>query len=348
MKSEDIARYVAGLEDEVERLCAESRDVTRQLHEVTVRAENAEQDARAALPALPDVGPDTRDENGGFDCGTSHIYKQTEADAVRRYASDALRAAAEYTAIADAKDSEAATAADTTPDTSRVTFGARHEGTGMVLLRHADSNFEWGSSSCEGYAWHRDIALSSDYSDWNLAAHAALAEVREALDTAEAAGVDVMDDEPRVLAGGAVAAPDAGMGIITLSLRARRYLAREVQALVDQGLRGDDFKTAVPYEVTDHRAPIEAADTSRDYEDTESATPRPALWSPQGDAWEDEAVEELATALASEDHLTWKRAIRGSSAPLYRAKARRLIAALRTSNLDVRPEDEDSWVVYER
>lgn len=69
MRSEDIAAYVAGLEEEVERLSAErdsaqslfqavdaevdrlraeSRDMVRQLHEVTVRAENAEQDARDA------------------------------------------------------------------------------------------------------------------------------------------------------------------------------------------------------------------------------------------------------------------------------------------------------------
>jgi hypothetical protein len=141
------------------------------------------------------------------------------------------------------------------PDTSRVSFGTRHEGTRMVLLQHDHTPSSlWGMDAFIDAQFHRGRANDPNRLPSSRAAHAALAEVREALNTAEAAGVDVqvgglwchgyapMDDEPTESA-------DA---------RACRFLAREVQALVERDLRGGELNGWVPYLVRDHRAPVQA------------------------------------------------------------------------------------------
>ena len=231
MRSEDIARYVAGLEEEVERLSA-------------------------AQPALPDVGPVTH--------GSSGFLRLDGANWDDDTAVEYRHLAACYLALAAFKDAEAA-AADTTPDTSRVTFGTRHEGTGMVLLQHDDSPAAWGMYEHETAEYHRGVATEQTREDGQRVAHAALAEVREALNTAEAAGVDV-----GAVAHHAYCPPGDGAARTDLQSRVREYLAREVQALVDQGLRGDELNARVPYEVRDHRAPVEA-DTTPDDEVEEIA-----------------------------------------------------------------------------
>ena len=196
-----------------------------------------ERKALRAAQQLPDVGPiSTIGRDSGYEVDGMVVWAST-GEAARKWA-------ARYLAVADRLDAEAA-AVDTTPDTSRVTFGARHKGTGMVRIHHADMrNAWWGAHPREGYAYHRSFTSP---------AHAALAEVREALNTAEAVGVDVHDTYSMC---GTSFSGDDSTGFVA-TWRARRHLAREVQALVDQGLRGDDLNARVPYTVRDHRAPVD-------------------------------------------------------------------------------------------
>jgi len=247
---------------------------------------------RAAQPALPDVGHVTRDEDGtiqvdGYDfvdCDLPHDSGLIRAAAARTLAVaaflDAEAAAADTTPDKKCLCDYPAGAAygaepssvywcpqhgpdedeDTAPDTSRVTFGARHEGTGMVLLRHADlGHSSWGLHELHTADWHRQMVHHR-----NIAhpAHAALAEVREALNTAERTGVSVWRSGDVTCEDSGVLPDDAEE---EADYRACRFLAREVQAFVDQGLRGDDLSARVPYEVRDHRTPVEADTTPDGY-----------------------------------------------------------------------------------
>jgi len=198
---------------------------------------------RAAQPVdLPDVGPVTRRWPDGFTDGLTDVVPNLV---------DSYGAAGVKEAIDAYLHAETQAAESLVPDTSRVSFGARHEDTGMVLLHHADLTHEtWGWRPQQDASWHRKAASVSVRD--RAVAHAALAEVREALNTAEQAGVDV-EDNGYIWASGSLAHRDDPTH--EPEIRARRYLAREVQALVDQGLRGDALNAAVPYEVRDHRAP---------------------------------------------------------------------------------------------
>lgn len=231
-----------------------------------------------AAPQLPDVGPVTRRSKwGSGDLEVDGVTATSEngAASYREGAEKTLRLAARQFAVAAFLEAEAA---DPTPDTSRVTFGARHEGMGMVLLQHADLVGSWGDAGRESLAYHRDIASRGGEGSTIRAAHAALGEVREALNTAEADGVDVDEDgfvwSSTTTSSGRL--PDDPSS--KPKFRANRYLAREVQALVDQGLRGDDLNARLPYAVRDHRVLVEAAAPDNDDEfarlaaDKETAT----------------------------------------------------------------------------
>jgi hypothetical protein len=117
VKSEDIARYVAGLEKEVERIGEEivlrsaygdtSISYIRELEREVTDLKRQRDELRAAQTALPDVGPVTRGSSGFLRLDGANWDDDT-AEEYRHLASC-------YLALAAHKDAEAA-AADTTPD----------------------------------------------------------------------------------------------------------------------------------------------------------------------------------------------------------------------------------------
>jgi hypothetical protein len=200
------------------------------------------------------------------------------------------------------------TESNSVPDTSRVTFGRRHEGTGMVLLQHADLSGEtWGDRDHETVECHRHWATRPGFV--GRAAHAALAEVREALNTAEVAGVDVRNSGVWC---GTYSTHVTDASWDTVAARAQRHLAREVQALVDQGLRGDDLNARVPYEVRDHRAPVEADTANPGNEDTDPRIAVVREWRKQWDSYS-LPDDQYAALLAQLDALRARQATGGAA-----------------------------------